>query len=95
MQLSNDREEGHILIRTFELDLNSTKTGEVQDAGSGAVQFTEQTPEGSEQERERERKILIKTVQTGVFTSLKAPWWAIISLGDLSLPDTCWKMLTC
>lgn len=26
---------------------------------------------------------------------LKAPWWAIIALGDLSLPDTCWKLLIC
>lgn len=28
-------------------------------------------------------------------TPFKAPWWAIIALGDLSLPDTCWKLLTC
>lgn len=26
---------------------------------------------------------------------LKAPWWAITGLGDLSLPDTCWKLLIC
>lgn len=62
MQISNDREEGHILIRAFELDLNYTETGEDQDAGSGAIQFTEQMPKGSEREKERERKILIRTV---------------------------------
>lgn len=27
-------------------------------------------------------------------TPFKAPWWAIIALGDLSLPDTRWKLFT-